>query len=570
MAKFLGAGLPGPPATALGWLLALACVIGGCYGEIQGDRTGSPTAPAPGGSVKGLPEGQAAQTALPSSGLRRLTQEQYKSSVTDLLGDNLDLTLSLPADQVAEEGFEFISVGASQVTTSGLGIQQYDAFARALAGQVFEDVTHREAFVGCTSAALNDDCVTSFLQRFGRSAFRRPLSDEELARYRKLVNQGQLEFDVWRGLQVATTAFLSSPNFLYRVEVGFAAPQLAATYRLDDFEVATRLSYLLWNTTPDGQLLDAAAAGQLAQPDGLRQAAMRLLEAPRAEAPLVQFFSEWLGFKNLDQLPKDHSVFPEYTDTLRLAMRQQFERTIAGDFLRANRSLMEIFSTRDTYVNSELAKLYGLPAITGSEFVRVTLPGDGPRAGLLTLAGFLAANSRATMTSPTLRGRFISERLLCRPIAPPPPNVKTSLPPPPADGHIETMRERLTRHATDPGCAACHRQMDPFGLALEHFDGIGVYRELDQGQPINTSGELDGVAFDGAIGLGALLARDPRVASCVGRNLARHAWGQAEGSDENWIFDTLSQRFADSAYSFKELVLDLVTHDSFRFSGGPR
>ncbi len=565
MSKFLGAGLPG--------LLAMTCVIGGCYGEIQGDKAGSPTVPGPGGSVEGLPEGQTvqtAQTALPRSGLRRLTQEQYKSSVTDLLGDNLDLSLSLPADQVAEEGFEFISVGASQVTTSGLGVQQYDAFARALADQVFADVTHREAFVGCTSAALSDDCVTSFLQRFGRSAFRRPLSDEELARYRQLVNQGQLQFDVWRGLQVATTAFLNSPNFLYRVEVGFAAPQLAATYRLDDFEVATRLSYLLWNTTPDGQLLDAAAAGQLAQLDGLRQAAMRLLDAPRAEAPLVQFFSEWLGFKNLDQLPKDPLAFPAYTDTLRVAMRQQFERTIAGDFLRGNRSLMEIFSTRDTYVNFELAKLYGLPGITGSEFVRVTFPSDGPRVGLLTLAGLLAANSRATMTSPTLRGRFISERLLCRPIAPPPPNVKTSLPPPPADGHIETMRERLTRHATDPACAGCHRQMDPFGLALEHFDGVGVYRELDQGQPINTSGELDGVAFDGAIGLGALLAGDPRVASCVGRNLARHAWGQAEGSDENWIFDILSQRFAGSGYSFKALVLDLVTHDSFRFSGGPR
>ncbi len=556
-------------------LMSAACTGQVLNWEPDAEGPGSSgSATSASGSTPGAANGMTTTEvqALPTSGLRRLTRLEYANSLHDLLGSDLDISLALPADEVADEGFEFQSVGAARATTTSLGVQQYETQALDVAEQVFSDGPRREALVGCAPASVDDPCVGSFLSAFGRRVFRRPLSSDELSRYSALVLAGDDAFDVWRGLQAATTAFLSSPHFLYRAELGAVddSEPDGTRLRLDDFEVATRLSYLLWNTTPDDPLLDAAESGALASPQGLVDTLDRLLASPRSEQPFVRFFSEWLGFRGVTELPKDAARFPGYSPSLAEAMQGELETYVQQEIVRGGKSVLGLFDTKSTYVNAELAAFYGLPALTGDAFQKVTLPADSKRGGLLTFAGLLTANSRSVSTSPTLRGRFIRERLLCQDIPPPPPNVDAALPPPPEDGAVETMRERLARHTTEAACAGCHSQMDPLGLALEHFDAIGDYRELDQGKAIDATGDIDGLTFDGAVELGQLLAQHPLAARCVGAQLSQHAWGQKAEADNAWIFDALAVDFGQASFGVHALVASVVTHDSFRYSKGLR
>jgi hypothetical protein len=558
------------------YLLAVgALAIGGCTGSISGSKDGEaapPLTPATGGSTS-VPDATPTPTtgtkAWPTSGLRRLTREQYRRSVQQLLGVTADPSLQLPPDEVADEGFEFRSVGASRATTAPLGVAQYDALARALAHDAFLDPTARQGLVGCAPSSASDECVTAFLKSFGRRALRRPLDATELARYQALVSSGASALGIWRGLEAAVAAFLQSPSFLYRAELGTA--QAGDTrLKLDAFEVASRLSFLLHDSTPDDALLDAAAAGVLATPDGIDAQLTRLLAEPAAQATLTDYFREWLGFRELAGLPKDAQIFPGYTPELADAMEQELAMYVSRELLTGARSVLSIYSTQSTYVNATLAMHYGLPAPAGAGFQLVSLPAESHRAGLLTFAGLLAGNSRATMTSPTLRGRYVRERLLCGTVPPPPPSVVATLPPPPADGSVETMRERLARHATEPACAGCHQLMDPLGLALEHFDAIGQYRELDQGRNIDASGTLDGEPFVDAVALGQKLEHHPDAVRCVGGQFARHAWGQAESAGEAWIFDELAAGFARGGYTIDAMVRQVVHHESFSSSGGLR
>jgi len=497
-------------------------------GGAPGTGGGGPGMGGPGGTNPQPPEG-APSGLRPAGALRRLTFQQYSNSVIDLLGARVTVP-PVETDAFSDDEFILTSVAAAGTVASPRAIEQFDGAARELARQVF-DPAARAAFVGCTPANAADACVRRFLAGFGRRAWRRTLDEAELGRYAAAVaSVAQAPGDVWRGLELATAAMLSSPHFLYRVELGTPAAGDPGRRVLGDDELATRLSYGLWDTTPDPALQEAAARGDLlAKPDVLRANIERLLASPRARPPLLTFFSEWLGTSGLDKngLVKDAAAYPAATKTLARAMYQEIEALVASLVFEAkDADLLSLYDTRRTFVTAELAQLYGLPANAvpaGDQPSPVMLP-EGARGGFLTSGAFLALNARSSMTSPTLRGQFIRERLLCQTVPAPPDNVDTTLPPPPP-GKVETMRERLTRHMADPGCASCHRLMDPAGLALEGFDGLGRFRETDGGRPLDLTGVLDDQSFEGAQGLARMVRMHPQAAPCLIQQLVQQMTG---------------------------------------------
>jgi hypothetical protein len=387
--------------------------------------------------------------------------------------------------------------------------------------------------------------------------------------YAELVASVALESDVWSGLAYAVAAVLQSPSFLYRVELGAPDEGGSDIRRLDAFEVAARLSYLVTGSTPDDELLDAAESGRLDDESGLLSELERLLASPRAESTLMKFFDEQLELEHVTKIVKIPAVFPDFSSELAEAMHREMYEAVREVALRQPVDLLSLLTRRDTYINGPLAALFGLPAPTSAnDWRQVTLPEDGPRAGLLGYAGFLAAHAGPAETSVTKRGFFVVAKLLCRTIPSPPEDVVTVLPSPPEGQHI-TMRERVELHMSEPSCATCHRAMDPPGLALEHFDALGVNRETDQGLEIAATGTIDEDPFDGARELGALLADHPDVAACFASRFYEFALG-TQTRRGNVSVSEIIKAFERSGREFPALVRALVAQDAIRFVSAPR
>lgn len=489
----------------------------------------------------------------------RLTRAQYENSVRDLLGD-----VEVPRDLEDDTPLHgFASVGASELTISPRAVEQYEAAARQLMAQVFTP-DRRVAFTGCDDPSL--DCAATFVATFGRRAWRRPLSNEEVTLFTELYEQLAADLlDPWQALEFTATGMLQAPDFLFRVEHGEAAED---GRRYTNYEMAARLSYLLWNSTPDDALLDAAERGELVTDAGLRAQAERLLADPRARDTVRRYFGEYFNLGRLDALEKDRDLFPQMSDTLGPAMRGEIERVIDHFVFERDSDLRELLTTRDTFVTAELAALYNLPAVETPGFVPVELPEDGPRAGLMAMGGILALNAHNTVTSPTHRGKFVQNFLLCVDVPPPPPGVVTSLEEIPDDEAAPiTTREKLARHAEDPACVGCHRLMDPLGLALENFDAIGAWRTTENGLPIDASAEIQGVRFQGAKELGALLRDQDAIGECVARRLYRHASGRLEEREQERAIIDLTADFVSNGHRFQSLLIALVLSDGFRRTG---
>ena len=497
-------------------------------------------------------------------GLRKLTVEQYENSVRDLLGAHVQLPpdIELESD-VAQNGF--YAVAASNATLSPAATEKLEQAAYALAAQALGS-PHRADLVPCTPAAVTDRaCAEKFLKDFGRRAFRRPLAAAELTRYLKIADSAaQTLGDFYQGLEFAVAGVLQSPNFLFRVELGEPDPENSARLRYSSYELATRLSYALWNTTPDKALLDAAESGELA--DQLGAEAERLLDDKRAARALDNFHSERLGLSELATLNKDASLAGELSDELRGALRDDVLRTFA-ELGEPGQDFLQVFDSRVAYLNAPLAQLYAQP-MAADGLTRVELPAGAQRAGFIGKPAFLALTAHNTETSPTLRGKYIRERVLCESIPAPPANVVPVLAEP--DPDAPTMRERLRAHATDPACAGCHTLMDPLGLALEHFDAVGRYRDKDKGHALDTRGDLDGKSFDGAVELSALLREDPRTAECLVRQAYRYTLGHVENSGEEPQIAALVAAFESSGHDLVALFRSLSTSDAFRYAGKER
>jgi len=565
-------------ARSTGQTLWLAALIGlGCSGQIGsgggGDRSGggSPGSGPAGNPVPmGDPRGNAPAPTLPPTvqamfkpgpaTLRRLTSSQYVNTIRDLLGTDVTVPGGFEPDTVLSG---FASVGASLTTLSAGATEKFEAAAMNLAEQVVGDPTRRGRLVNCTPAGPTDDaCARSFVTGFGRRAWRRPLTDEEVGRYVAVAREaGTALGDFWKGLGWALAGLLQSPHFLYRVELG--QPMAGTGQRaFDDWELASRLSFFLWNSTPDDALLDAAQARRLTR-DGLRKEALRLVDSPRSRAATKAFFAELLRLDGADDLEQSPANFPEVTPTLGPAMREETLRLLEDVVLSQTGDFRQVFDLEATFVNAELARLYGLPTPAGGNFQRVALPAGGLRRGLLGQASFLALNAHETTTSPTRRGKFVRESVLCHEIPAPPPDVDASLPPEPP-GNARTMRERLAAHDA-PTCTACHSRMDPIGLAFENFDAIGKFRQTDGGRPIDASGELDGARFADPRELGTLLRRHPDLETCLVRGVYRYAFGHIETGDQDVLIKHIAGNLP-AEQRWKALLLDLVDSPGFRLA----
>ena len=495
------------------------------------------------GPAPGLSEAPAPQ-------LRRLTAEQYRNSVRDLLGDDFVLPGSLEPD---EEVDLLLAVGSSVTSVSPRGVEQYENAAFLVAGQV------APGLLDCDS--LSSACVEPWLRDLGLRAWRRPLSDPEVERLMAVhaLASTTLE-DGDAGVEYVLATLLQSPSFLYRVEVGDGAG------RLTGYEVATRLSYLFWNTTPDQTLLQAAADGELATDEGVRAHAERLLADPRSSEGVRAFFTEMWALYGLDQLSKDPLVFPWMSAELGPSMKEE-TLLVVEDLVGQGGDYRDLMTQRTTYVDHRLAALYNVRAPGTEGFGQVTLPSDGARAGLLGHAGILSLYAHPVSTSATLRGKFVQERLLCREIPPPPADVDTSIP---EASEGVTRRERVQEHLTNPACAGCHLITDPIGLGLENFDGVGAFRSLDNGALIDASGDLDGAVFDDPRGLGRAVRNHPDLPLCFNDFLYRYALGHSVTNGEQPLVDWLAVVFASEGYRVEELMLALVTTEAFLTVGDPQ
>jgi hypothetical protein len=371
------------------------------------------------------------------------------------------------------------------------------------------DSPSRRTIFSCRPATAQEEepCAKEILTRLARRAYRRPIGADDLNGLLKSYKTGYNRGGFEAGIELALRSMLVSPDFLFRIEQDPEGIAPNTSYALSDLEIASRLSFFLWSSIPDDELLDLAEQGKLRDPSVLSHQTRRMLADHRSEALVANFASQWLYLRNIEKVVPDPKEFPEFDENLREAFRRETE-LFFGSMLRENRSVLDLLSADYTFVNTRLARHYGIPNIYGSHFRRVTLS-DHNRHGLLGQGSILTVTSYPNRTSPTLRGKWILENLMGSPPPPPPPNIP-SLQDRGEDGKIVSMRQQMEKHRADPACAACHARMDPLGFALENFDGLGKWRNSSGGAntPIDSSGVLpDGSRFKGPIGLREILLR---------------------------------------------------------------
>ncbi len=488
--------------------------------------------------------------------LRRLTVPQFHNAIRDLLGSEVD-TSKLDADSYSQGNSATIS--AAFAHTPEPSVLRYHAAIEAAVDSVFADATKRGALLGCSpTGAANDACIRGFIESKGRRAWRRPLEVAEVDRLAGIATSASLALgSPVEGARWATVALLESPSFLYRPELGAVAN---GVQRLTAHETASRLAFLAWNSLPDDSLLDLADQGALSSTDAIRSAAQRLLDSPAGRESVTAFVEEYLTVFRIATQPKDAEMYGEYSPALQDAMARDLRDTWAVIAFDDQGSAMDVFTTPKVVVNSDLATLYGLDAtgLTPSTFGVRTLPADGPRVGLLSKAGFASMYANQKVGSPTLRGKFIRESLLCEMLEPPPEGVAF-----PGDPVGMTRRQQLEQHMTDPTCAGCHAMMDPLGFPLETFDAIGRYRTTDNGFPIDTSGDYDGLPVADAKELGAVVGASVTARNCLVRKYFAYSVGHEEREVDGSVVNALAASFEASGFKLPSLILDIVTNDAF-------
>jgi mono/diheme cytochrome c family protein len=423
----------------------------------------------------------------------------------------------------------------------------------------------RERIFTCKPARAADEpaCARSILNTLARRAYRRPATDDDVARLLTFYEAGRAEgFDA--GIQRAIERLLVSPQFLFRIERDPAGAAPNTSYRIDDFALASRLSFFLWSSVPDDELLELATAKRLRQPQVLEAQVRRMLADARSRALVQNFAGQWLYLRNLDGLQPDVDVFPDFDDSLRQALRQETELLVAS-ILREDRSVLDLLNADYTFVNERLARHYGIPNVKGSHFRRVAI-GDDNRRGLLGQGSILAVTAYPHRTSPVLRGKWVLENLLGTPPPPPPSNVP-SLEESAPSTRVPSMRERMAQHRANPSCASCHQLMDPPGLALENFDAVGRWREVDHTfASIDNSGVLpDGTRFAGAAGLRrVLLNRSDLFVSTFIEKLMTYALGRGVEYYDMPTVRAIGRDAARHDNTFSSIIMGIVASPAFQ------
>jgi len=406
------------------------------------------------------------------------------------------------------------------------------------------------------------EMASSIFRKFATRAFRRPATDDEVNRLMKLFELSQKTKQPFNeGIQLGLTAVLVSPNFLFKVET--TPKNMVASRALNDYELATRLSYFLWSTMPDERLMSLAKQGKLRDPNTLAQEAKRMLADPKVDALSDNFAEQWLNLRKLEIFHPEPEQFPTYTDHLRDSMKGE-TKTYFKYILTQNRSVLEFLNSNYSFINEPLAAHYGISGVTGDELRRVTLTGN-QRGGILSQASILAITSNPTRTSPVKRGKWVLENILGTPPPPPPPGVGDL-----GDANqvlsAKNLRERLELHRKKPDCFSCHSRMDPLGFSMENYDAVGRWRKTENGLPIDNSGVLpDGKKFAGPSQLkDILLQKKDQFVHTLSDRLMTYALGRGMDPSDRCVLDDITRKTASNQYQFQTIITEIVRSDPFR------
>ncbi len=516
--------------------LAAALMIAGC--------TKSPEPP-----VKGSPPH-----------LRLITTQQYINTLSHVFGPSLHLEMKFPpmrrTDGLLENGASLAGVTAAQ-------LEQFQRAAAGVAGQVVDE-HHRDYLIPCKPANKDGPdkaCAAQFLSKIGRLLLRGPMTAAQTQLYVEQAGVAAEKVnDFYAGLGIALEGMLISPDFLFVAEQGEPDPDNKGHYRLNAYSLAARLSFFLWNSGPDDQVLRAAESGAIETSEGREKLVNMMLASPRLEDGMRAFFDDMFAFDDFDTLSKDPTVYPFFTGVTVADAREQTLRTVIDQLITKKKDYRDLYTTRETFISPALAALYNLPASPGWQ--PYEFPPNSPREGMLTQISFLAVHAHPGRSSPTRRGKALRELLLCQTVPNPPPNVDFSALENP-DAHYKTQRERVAVHLKNATCAGCHKIMDPMGLALENFDGAGRYRATEAGAPIDSSGSLDGKKFENVQGLAQALHDSPALPTCLVSRMYSYGAGGPPPPRDRPLLTYLNKKFADEGYRIPDLLKTIALSNSF-------
>lgn len=552
-------------------LLVLSCQIMGCQADAKPFGTDLPPTPPGQEPIEQRPSVPVAPGSAPidctagvapgAAEARLLTRRQYDNTIRDLLGDVSAVALTFPAENTLL-GF---GNNADAHRASLLLVERHVAAGEELAAAAV--ARGLDSLLPCEASDRSEACVERFITEFGYRAFRRPLASDESEPLLALFRAANSEWGFEKSVELVLAAFLQSPQLLYRTEslaavyVSGDSPRVgtAGVIALDSYQVASRLSYFLWNTMPDAELFGLADTGQLTDIEMVRAQAWRMLDDERARGTVADFYEQWLGLPQFAGLSRKLPG-SEVVNGFNASWAESLGQFVQHTFWDEGGNVGALLGSKTVFVDAPLAELYGVGA---GQYQ------DANRAGILTQPGLMALLAHDEQSAPVQRGKFIREQLLCHQLPPPPPDVDTT---PPDPDPSATTRERFGQHSADQRCASCHRHLDKVGFGLEAFDHLGRFRTEENGLAIDATGvvtdsgdeNLDG-AFDGALELSGKLAVSPQVEACLATQWFRYSMGRAEQQQDVCSLEQAKTDFAGAGGDFRQLLVALATTDAFRF-----
>ncbi|WP_437279567.1 DUF1592 domain-containing protein [Sorangium sp. So ce375] len=551
-------------------LLAVALALSACIGNL-GSEDGSP--PADGTSGSSSSSGSSGSGSMGPvetlrcdaddidpgpSPMRLLSREQYLNTVRDLVGDvpGLDAALG-PASEAS-------AFGLLQPDVTQVELEHFQTAADVIAAAIVGNPTALEEIAPCEAGAEARECARQLVVRFGARAYRAPITDAaDIERHLQLFSVGA-ETSYEHGVELLLRGMLQSPRFLYRVEIGTSEKVSGRAVKLSPYEVAARLSYMLWGTLPDARLNEAIEDGSLTTKEGVAEQLEWMLEDERGKELVNRFLGSWMHLNGLNSAVKDADAFPEWQSrSFRESLRGQADAFFDHVLNSEGGTLSALLTSTTVFYDKELGGYYG---VTGDDAFQALTRTDGTASGILTLPALLAIQAKPAESSPIYRGKFVREALLCQQLPAPPANI----PKPPEVDQSSSTRERLRQHEVDPGCVGCHQLLDPIGFGFEHYDALGRYRELDGGEPVDASGkviatrDIDG-DFDGVTELGERLAGSAEVEECVARQWFRFAIARFEQDMDGCSMKRLLETFKAAGQDLNALPRAVVETDAFLY-----